>query len=454
MTERTSKESIGAQLKRLPKTRLVDFIERMALGDPRFIEQVEALLAVGDSSASALLARRRMAQIRNGKKRYHGFEGAAVFSSELEQLLDAIALNLTADPPAVLMLLAEFIELDASVFERADDSYGHLGDVFRQASTLFGKAARRCSSNVVLPLLLRLWHDDGYGARSTLMQETVTALDAESRKQLIESLRGQMSAPAEPSKRPATTSLMEIADALGDPDLYAEARLDGDNAGQPVLRLFVAQRYLRAGRANEAQTYLPANASDCGGYASDWSETRLEILRHLGRTAELQTALWQEFCHSPSSERLRACLAAAAPEEPTALVERARAEVSNDRHDAVTQVRFYVDQQDLEEAARCVLRRRECLEGQRYEFLLPLAQSLAAEQPLAATVLYRALLETNLQQALSKYYSHGVRYWRKLAELAARIDDWRELVPQAAYTATVRDLHARKTAFWARVDSG
>ena len=231
---------------------------------------------------------------------------------------------------------------------------------------------------------------------------------------------------------------MEIPDALGDPDLYAEARLDGDNAGQPVLRLFVVQRYLRAGRANEAQTYLPANASDCGGYASDWTETRLEILRHLGRTAELQTALWQEFCHSPSSERLQACLAAAAPEKRSALVERARAEVNDDRHDSVTRVRYYVAQHDLEEAARCVLRRRESFEGQRYEFLLPLAQVLAAVQPLAATVLYQALLETNLQQALSKYCSHGVRYWRTLAELAARIDDWRDLVPHATYTSTVR----------------
>lgn len=196
MKERSANQNIGARLQRLPKGRLVDFIERVALGDPRFLEQVEALLAVGDFSASALLARRRMAQIRNGTKRYHGFDGAAAFGSELEQLLDTIALNLSADPSATMMLLTECIELDASVFERADDSDGHLGDVFREACAVFGKAARLCPFDVVLPLLLRLWNDDGYGARGTLMRETVTALDVGSRKQLSDSLRGQMSGPS------------------------------------------------------------------------------------------------------------------------------------------------------------------------------------------------------------------------------------------------------------------
>ena len=60
----------------------------------------------------------------------------------------------------------------------------------------------------------------------------------------------------------------------------------------------------------------------------------------------------------------------------------------------------------------------------------------------------RALLDSILQRAQSKYYHHGVRYLRKLDHLALKIQDWQNLGSHEAYKAAVAEQHARKRSFW------
>jgi hypothetical protein len=71
---------------------------------------------------------------------------------------------------------------------------------------------------------------------------------------------------------------------------------------------------------------------------------------------------------------------------------------------------------------------------------------------LAAVMIYRALLEANLAKALSKYYSHGVRYLRRLDALANHVSDWRGIEPHAEYAQNIRQQHGRKPAFWAKYE--
>jgi hypothetical protein len=109
----------------------------------------------------------------------------------------------------------------------------------------------------------------------------------------------------------------------------------------------------------------------------------------------------------------------------------------------------------MEEAEACLLARADQLDGYFYDCLLPLAESLEEDgRYLVASVIYRALLESILRRAQSKYYHHGVRYLTKLEALAEKVETWRAVLPHEAYVDELRRTHGRKVSFWSRYEEG
>lgn len=437
-----------AALGKLPRERLAAFVAELTSVEG-VAPRVESLLTEGDAGQATVMVQRRIAGIRRREKPVWGFKAASELADELDRILDDIERSVLPGAPGVALdLVAAFIEADDDIFAHADDSYGAIGMTFKRACSLFGKAARRCPAASVLAVLLRLWGGGGYGARGDLMRETAPALKSDARRELIAELRRRMHAAGEREHFSICTGLMDVADVIGDPELYEEACLNGPLAKVAVYRLNVAQRYLKAGRPDEAMKHLPATSGECGGYANDWVETHTHLLRALGRTDEWRAALWREFRGHPDKASLDELLEAFPESERPMLIESAREEVLRGKHDPATQAEFFLDLGDAALAARCVLERVASLNGSLYMVLLPLAKRLEAKHPLAASALYRALLEGNLRQALSKYYHHGVRYWRALEELARRITDWEPLPNHDGYVAEIRQQHGRKPAFW------
>lgn len=62
-------------------------------------------------------------------------------------------------------------------------------------------------------------------------------------------------------------------------------------------------------------------------------------------------------------------------------------------------------------------------------------------------MIYRELLESILNRAISKYYHHGVRYLKKLEELAPDIIDWKEFLTHDQYRKKIDEAHFRKKSF-------
>ena len=76
--------------------------------------------------------------------------------------------------------------------------------------------------------------------------------------------------------------------------------------------------------------------------------------------------------------------------------------------------------------------------------LAPAAEALESAQPLAATILYRALIGSILERAQSPAYTHAARYYVELESLAAREDpDWPVERPETRLTE-LRGRHGRK----------
>jgi hypothetical protein len=105
----------------------------------------------------------------------------------------------------------------------------------------------------------------------------------------------------------------------------------------------------------------------------------------------------------------------------------------------------------IEEVERYLLERAEQLNGDLYTSLPPLAEAMETDaRNLAATVIYRALLDSILRRGQTKSYPHGVRYLKKLDRLAKSVTDWRGQVNHDSYLQQVRQSHGRKYSFWSR----
>ncbi len=112
---------------------------------------------------------------------------------------------------------------------------------------------------------------------------------------------------------------------------------------------------------------------------------------------------------------------------------------------------FLFDMGLLNEAAKYILSHQQQLDGDQYGSILPLATGFEEnEKYLAASVLYRALLESILRRAQSKYYHHGVRYLKKLDKLSPLVTDWGDCISHGDYFKELSEKHKRKRSFWGR----
>jgi hypothetical protein len=114
---------------------------------------------------------------------------------------------------------------------------------------------------------------------------------------------------------------------------------------------------------------------------------------------------------------------------------------------------FLIARPDLRRAAALVEDRLEMIDGNLYWCLGAAAEQLEPKEPLAATLLYRKMIDFTLDRARSSRYGHAARHLRSCAWLAQQVSDWRRHLPHADYLATLRQQHGRKAGFWGRLQS-
>ena len=114
---------------------------------------------------------------------------------------------------------------------------------------------------------------------------------------------------------------------------------------------------------------------------------------------------------------------------------------------------FFLDWPRLNLAEELIVMHPHHLDGRDWHVLPKVAALLEHEYPLAATILYRALLDDILDRARSKAYGHGAKYLGKLARLAGNVDPARpgEMIDHSTYLADLKKTHPRKSGFWMRV---
>ncbi len=194
--------------------------------------------------------------------------------------------------------------LEADFLDACDDSNGVVGDALREAVRLWGVVAARAGRGgpELAEWLLAAGRENGYGIRDSMVHDFAAALGTPGLEHLRERSRlelarrrndgGKDDFEARARRFELVLMLEQVADALGDVELFVEACRAG---GRPELYAEeIARRRLAAGDAQGALATLDSGETR-PGRQRDTLELRLELLEALGRPEEAQCLRWEAF---------------------------------------------------------------------------------------------------------------------------------------------------------------
>lgn len=431
---------------------LADALLILARDDDRVRATVERLVATSDESLGRYQA--GLADLRRRSRSFYTGAQSWEFSRQLEELLGDLA-KAEPDPRTGVAMIARFFEHDRNAFETCDDSDGNVGDVFRgTACDLFVRYASPCEDKAfVAATMLGLVADDAYGVRDHLFDRAAEFLPECTMREMVETLWAKGTAPGDQTHRQELRLVEDLARQLNDAPLFEKARrLSWKNLNAAACH-DIAEVYFMAGDAATALNWLNRVDEADTFHARERRELAMRIHRQLGnRDAEAALA-WGAFRDARSVASLDALLAVIGHEQRDRVIAQSADEIARgDRLDLFGLV-FLAAVGQLDEAEAHVLTHAASLDGGFYDWLLRIAQAFeSSRKALAASLVYRSLLESILRRGQTKTYPHGVKYLRKLDQLALGIVDWHRFPTHAEYKRAVRAAHPQKRSFWGRYD--
>jgi hypothetical protein len=380
---------------------------------------------------------------------------STAFAAVLASLLEEMSSRVT-DPRTGIDLLAAFYETDEIIFNHCDDSNGRIGDVFRHdALDLFVHYASRCEDKPWLAdLLLQLNRSDGYGVRSHLFERAGDYLPSKVMRGLVGALWELADEETNKYQRWHWLHGIEsLALQLKDAPLFERAR----RACWPELGtaacVDIAAAYLDAGDPATALSWLERIPVSETFQEDERDELLLAAHGELGNREQQEAVAWRTFRRYRCEESFGTLLSVIGGDQRARVLDEEAQRILQSAEVCYSDAAFLVSSGRMEEAEAYLLARADQLDGYFYEALLPLAESMEEDgRFLAASIIYRALLESILGRAQSRYYRHGVRYLKKLDVLAPKVGGWQTVMPHPWYVKRLRRLHARKTSFWSRYE--
>jgi hypothetical protein len=378
-------------------------------------------------------------------------ELASMLTRALEQLK-----NVVQDPQIGAEALIDFYKRDAEIFERCDDSFGNVGDVFRfTAAEMFADYAGQCvNKEKIVDQILALQEADNYGVRDILIDKVSSFLDKQGIERLIDKLERRIPTGQDIIRqRPWLRMIESLARQIKDGALFERTRERNWQGLNSRAYIEIAKVYFSAGDALTAYDRLQ-KAAECGA-KDDYEYTELlrEVCRTLGKTEEVDKISWDIFRGHRCMEALNELISQIGEDKRAETIFKEVDLIMAAKAFSITDAQFLLDVGETGCAQDYIMARHGQLDGEQYYHLPPLAENFEAKGLyLAAVLIYRALLEANLARALSKYYSHGVRYLRRLEALGDHISDWRGIESHAEYAQKIRQQHGRKPAFWAKYE--
>lgn len=398
-----------------------------------------------------------LARIRR-RRTFVSWRDTRAFARELRDLLALLDTD-RLDPRAGVECAEAFFRADAAILGRADDSSGEIGDLFRiDAREIFGRhAARVDDRDWLLKLIVKLLKSDDYGVRDSVLRAASSYLSEAELRTLADhfwsagekSRRAKSAAADDWTARARLRFVEQCAVELKDAALFERAR----RASWPTLTtasfIDIARQWLGAGQPAVALTWLERIDPAERFGASERDELLRSIFDQLDRRDDVEALLWRRFRAERTRLALNALLEVIGEQRRNEVIADAVIAIDATTTFSLIDALFLLDCDRTAEAGEYVVRLHATVNGNDWYGLLPIGDDLAAaRQSLAATVIFRALLDSILTRGETRAYGHGAQHLRRLERLAEGVDRWGDLASHQEYVMSLRERHGLKRSFW------
>lgn len=446
--------SIKEQLVAMGPEKLADLLIEFSASHKVIKKQLNTVIAGQNQDPKKLLSiiNRELNTLKKAKGMIF-YDGVKAFAERLDQLRISIVKELAnKSAEAAVQAMGAFLDLSKHTLERADDSYGYVGDVFSNAAKDWGNLYARTNptTEVCVDDVFGRFVNDDYGLFSHIILDFKEALEEPGLVLLQQKLRQGLS-PKKSYK--LQSGLKDIADCQKNVDAYIEACLiDGKPGFGEALE--IAKRLLEQWRTEEAQEWIKKaeqhmgpNRSVHSQWAKELSVIKTQALELSGQYDAANQERMALFKQTLDTSVYEDVLRHISPELQTSFKAEALQTAFN-FYETSQALRFLDDIHEEEAISRFIRHRRSELNGRDYTVLRAIAKKVADKDPLGAILVYRILLAAIMVPSVSKYYVYAVKDLKSINALNDRVKDWEGHTGPVAYFKALEIQHKKKYSFW------
>lgn len=417
-------------------------------------KQLDMIFAGLDDDPKKIVSmiKKEIACLKRSSKFVDYYESDSL-ADRLNDLRLRIINDLNAKSPKIAFeMMLDFLDLHKNTLGRVDDSNGTVSGVFFTACNDLGSLAghiQHLNNQELVEIIFARFMNDGYGIYDDIIHNFKDILKDQGFDLLKEKLKNVAN---DKNALTIKLGLKSIADCKNDVDEYmaACAFKDGVCAHD---HLDIAKRLIKHWRSKEALKWLdnmeiPINHS----WQQDKKYLKIQALELDGNyeQAQKERLLWFSETLNPKlyGEILKAAKSDCKETFQSDAVKKAFQ--FPEPHGALS---FLVQIQAFEEVAKFVHARFNQLNGRQYYTLRPAADLLQNTDPIAATLLYRKMIEPVLDETKSKYYNYAAKDLITCGVLDSKIGSWGALQSHEEYLKDIEVKHKRKISFWAEYKS-
>lgn len=438
--------SLKSKLLEVPAEQLVDLIFDLADESDVSWSKIERLVSKPNENSKRFL--RRLEEIKN-RGGFIPWKYSSKFADEMTDILADLEIGVSS-PEEGFKLICEFYQADAAFFEQADDSSGHIGDVFRSSAVdIFVRyAAQVADRKLVINEFLELLKDDDYGVRDDLISHAYKFLTNTELKELFEIFD---TADAVSKEKYSNWKLTSIAKQLKDASLYetvarrSKAQLSSKDLLEIAEIHFLSENY------EEAQKSLDSIKNTDHFSRHGQEDLQKKIYSKLGKTEQLFKIVFDAFQKSPHEYTLRDLIAVDGPTRRSEFVADAVKNIMAKKTWSSSDAEFLMHIDDNDALENYVIQHRSKLQEGIFYSASSIAEYLVQKcKYLAATVVYRSLITETLKKSISKYYHHVVNYLEVLDMISDKVDCWEGIEDHKLFLDSLKKKHALKKSLWSQ----
>jgi hypothetical protein len=437
-------------LERLGTARLAQLVLELSAGSAVIKRRLKIELS-GPEGAGRGIAK-RLATIAKSKSYIDWRKVRVVHGELMDQRAAIITLVAPSDRGAALELMWQFMGLATPLLDRTFDMNGILVALFVETLPMLAELVTAAKP---MPGVLAVQIRDclllgGSGTYEGLIILMAPMLGKEGlvrlRELFLAVLHDKAAGAHDDHKNLCRAALRDIADAQDDIDAFIATFAPASHQLCDVSAQ-IGQRLLKAGRAGEALVYLDASAADGAKGHPLWESVRADTLEALGHKQEAQAFRLACFERSLNADLLGAYIKRLPDFDDEEALDKALL-YAQDYPDLTKALSFMIAWPALSHASARIIKDVRKLDGNDYEWLTELANTLDDKYPLAATLGRRALIHFALTKAKTKRYKYVARHIRECAASAAHIRDWHGHDDHQNWLAPLIDAHPRKFGVW------